>query len=118
QARPLVSDRTGQVREWTGAKSGNSAPECSVPTAIRIMHRNRIAALIIFLGLIPAYLAAQDVEGVRLGLMYQPEFQPGLVVLPFVATGGADNVSRPLQAIIRQDLDYSDRFEMMTGAAG
>ena len=58
-------------------------------------------------------LAAQDPEGVRLGLLYQPEYQPGLVVLPF--TGGA--AATTIQTIIRQDLDYSDRFKMSTATA-
>lgn len=59
-------------------------------------------------------LRAQDPEGVRLGLLYQPEYQPGFVVLPFAGGGSAATVT----GIIRQDLDYSDRFKMAaaTGA--
>jgi TolB protein len=55
-------------------------------------------------------VAAQDTsrvkEGVRVGLEYQPGVRPGLVVLP---GPGLDSV----RAIVRRDLDYSDRFEML-----
>jgi TolB protein len=62
----------------------------------------------------PALLTAQTPEGVRLGLLYQPEYQPGMVVLPFDGGGSAAAV----HGIIRQDLDFSDRFQMRepTGA--
>ncbi|MGI8818311.1 MAG: LpqB family beta-propeller domain-containing protein [Gemmatimonadales bacterium] len=56
-------------------------------------------------------LAAQDTtraeEGVRVGVDYRPGVRPGLVVLP---GPGLDSV----RAIIQRDLDYSDRFEMIT----
>lgn len=64
----------------------------------------------------PAVLFAQ--EGVRLGLLYQPEYQPGLVVLPFSAEGEVGGLAQPITGIIRQDLDYSDRFEVMATPAG
>lgn len=54
--------------------------------------------------------AAQDTsqvnEGVRIGVEYQPGLRPGLVVLP---GSGLDSV----RAIVRRDLDFSDRFEMI-----
>jgi TolB protein len=54
--------------------------------------------------------AAQDTtqvnEGVRVGVEYQPGVRPGLVVLP---GAGLDSA----RAVIRRDLDYSDRFEMI-----
>lgn len=54
--------------------------------------------------------AAQDTtkvnEGVRVGVEYQPGVRPGLVVLP---GAGLDSA----RAIVRRDLDYSDRFEMI-----
>jgi TolB protein len=55
-------------------------------------------------------LAAQDTtqfrEGVRVGVDYVPGTRPGLVVLP---GAGLDT----LRAMVRRDLDYSDRFEMI-----
>jgi TolB protein len=57
--------------------------------------------------------AAQDTtrvdQGVRVGVDYRPGVRPGLVVLPGF---GLDSV----RAIVRRDLDYSDRFEMITVA--
>ena len=45
-------------------------------------------------------------EGVRVGINYTPGARPGLVVIP---GPGLDSV----RAIVRRDLDYSDRFEMI-----
>lgn len=91
------------------------APRSRTQGAHSIMHRLRIVGLALALCL-PAVLSAQ--EGVRLGLLYQPEYQPGLVILPFAATGAAAQAAGAVQGIIRQDLDYSDRFELKEGAAG
>jgi TolB protein len=58
-------------------------------------------------------LTAQDTtrvdEGVRIGVDYSPGVRPGLVVVP---GAGIDSV----RAIVRRDLDYTDRFEMVTVA--
>jgi TolB protein len=68
----------------------------------------RLFALPLFL--VAAPLAAQDTtqfrEGVRVGVDYVPGTRPGLVVLP---GPGLDT----LRAMVRRDLDYSDRFEMI-----
>ena len=48
-------------------------------------------------------------EGVRVGVEYQPGTRPGLVVLP---GSGLDSA----RAIVRRDLDYTDRFEMVVVA--
>ncbi|HEY4649459.1 MAG TPA: hypothetical protein VIG95_10120, partial [Gemmatimonadales bacterium] len=58
-------------------------------------------------------LLAQDTtrvnEGVRIGVDYSPGTRPGLVVVPGV---GLDSV----RAMLRRDLDYTDRFEMVNVA--
>jgi TolB protein len=58
-------------------------------------------------------LGAQDTSaidrGVRIGITYRPGVRPGIVLLPDRATG-LDSV----RAILARDLDYSDRFEMIT----
>jgi TolB protein len=68
-----------------------------------------LAPLLLSLAATP--LAAQDTtevrEGVRLGLEYSG-VRPGLVMLP---GGGLDSA----RAIVRRDLDYTDRFEMVGG---
>lgn len=82
------------------------------------MKKASVAIAVIFSALAFGSLAeAQDVEGVRLGLMYQPQYQPGLVILPFNAEGPASRDAVPVRGIIRQDLDYSDRFEMLADPA-
>ena len=65
---------------------------------------------------LPTVLSAQDPEGVRLGLLYQPEYQPGLVVLPVAGAGGGAVSS--IQSIIAQDLEYSDRFQLRSVTEG
>jgi len=56
-------------------------------------------------------LAAQDTtrtpEGVRIGIEYRPGVRPSVVVLP---GPGLDSA----RAILSRDLDYSDRFEVIT----
>jgi TolB protein len=75
------------------------------------MTRPLTAALTLaVLALAPVRAAAQDTtkvnEGVRVGVEYQPGVRPGLVVLP---GPGLDSA----RAMVRRDLDYSDRFEMI-----
>jgi TolB protein len=48
-------------------------------------------------------------EGVRVGVDYRPGDRPGIVVLPATGLDSA-------RAIVQRDLDYSDRFEMITVA--
>ncbi len=71
--------------------------------------RRLLASLLLSLAAVP--LAAQDTtgvrEGVRVGLEYSG-VRPGLVVLP---GAGLDSV----RAVVRRDLDYTDRFEMVGG---
>ncbi len=59
---------------------------------------------------LPCGAAAQDTTriegGVRVGINYNPGARPGLVVVP---GAGIDSV----RAIVRRDLDFSDRFEMI-----
>jgi TolB protein len=70
----------------------------------------RLLFLIVPIWMVAGTLAAQDTtrvdEGVRVGVDYTPGTRPGLIVLP---GSGLDSA----RAIIRRDLDYSDRFEMI-----
>jgi len=74
---------------------------------------NRFFSLLLLMFVSAGAVAAQDTtrvdQGVRVGVDYRPGVRPGLVVLP---GPGLDSV----RAIIRRDLDYSDRFEMITVA--
>jgi len=66
-----------------------------------------LAAAVLFL---PRSAGAQDTThvegGVRVGITYNPGAWPGLVVIPGT---GIDSV----RAIVKRDLDYSDRFLMI-----
>src|SRR5438477_325623 len=58
-------------------------------------------------------LTAQDTSavdrGVRIGILYRPGVRPGIVVL----TGRAPGLDS-LRTIMARDIDYSDRFELIT----
>jgi TolB protein len=76
-----------------------------------------VLAAVVALPVFARGLAAQDTtavdRGVRIGIIYRPGVRPGLVVLPPQA-GALDSVER----IVTRDLDYSDRFELITLPAG
>ncbi len=64
--------------------------------------------------LLPARGSAQDtIPGVRLGLIYESNYQPALAIKPFTSRFGGRGVESQTQAIIGRDLRYSDRFTMM-----
>jgi TolB protein len=73
----------------------------------------RTLLLTLAAGLVASSAMAQDTsqvkEGVRIGVDYTPGMRPGLVVVPGT---GIDSV----RAIMRRDLDFTDRFEMITVA--
>jgi len=52
-------------------------------------------------------------KGVRIGITYRPGVRPGLVILP-VSAGSLDSV----RTIVARDLDYSDRYEVITLPGG
>ncbi len=71
-----------------------------------------------FLSIIPSFhLSAQDTStidrGVRIGIIYRPGVRPGMVMLPRKGMG-LDSV----RAIVARDLDYSDRFEIISLPGG
>mgnify|MGYP001455751299 CR=1 FL=1 len=66
---------------------------------------------------LPTRLSAQDSSaidrGVRIGITYRPGVRPGMVVLPERSTA-LDSV----RAVLARDLDFGDRFEMITLPGG
>ncbi len=76
-----------------------------------------MVGLLLCLGPTVPSSVAQDTSvvdrGVRIGIVYRPGVRPGLVVLPGLAPA-LDSV----RTIIARDLDYSDRFELITLPGG
>ncbi|HSE28371.1 MAG TPA: hypothetical protein VLA95_09100 [Gemmatimonadales bacterium] len=71
----------------------------------------RLLALLLCL---PVPLAAQDRpvdQGIRIGIAYNPGVRPTLLVLP---QAGLDSA----RAIVARDLDFSDRFEVVSVPSG
>ncbi len=50
---------------------------------------------------------------VRVGIVYQPGFRPGIVVPPLTAEIGVEPVADSVRVMIRRDLDFSDRLQVM-----
>src|SRR5206468_10024407 len=76
-------------------------------------------ALVLAVGSFGRAAVAQDTSsidrGVRIGIIYRPGVRPGLVMLP--RRGGAQGLDS-VRAILGRDLDYSDRFEVITLPGG
>lgn len=68
-----------------------------------------LAALLI----LASPLAAQDRGDVRLGITYTPGFQPGLVITAVGHEVGMGEVARSTEAILRADMLYADRFDII-----
>jgi len=69
-----------------------------------------------FLTLTAASAAAQEDDvprGVTLGLVYQASPRDRIAVRPFSASPGLAAAARDAQAIVAQDLDFSDRYEIV-----
>lgn len=56
---------------------------------------------------------AQDPGDVRVGITYTPGYLPGLVMTPVESQGGLGEMAEQVDAILRQDLDYADRFQII-----
>jgi TolB protein len=81
--------------------------------------RNILLGVLFLAGAFPFSTVHGQVEsGVRLGLTYQAQFVPGLVMLPLAATPETEAASRIVEGILRQDIRYSNRFQVRepTGA--
>lgn len=72
-----------------------------------------LSALFVLLGGI-APAAAQEDEGVRVGISYEPGYVPGMAVTRVSGSPALEDVAARVDSILRRDLDYSDRFEMLS----
>ncbi len=68
-----------------------------------------VAALLIAAAALPA----QDRGDVRLGITYTPGYQPGLVMTAVEADSAVNEIAEAAEAILRRDLTYADRFEVI-----
>ncbi|UCF21372.1 MAG: PD40 domain-containing protein [Gemmatimonadota bacterium] len=50
---------------------------------------------------------------VRVGILYQPAFRPGIVMPAIAASQELRELADSVRSIVLRDLDYSDRFEVM-----
>lgn len=60
-----------------------------------------------------APLGGQEGGALRLGLTYEARYVPGLVVSPVSAGAGFEALGAAVGEILRTDLDYSDRFDIL-----
>lgn len=58
-------------------------------------------------------LRGQEGGALRLGLTYEARYVPGMVVAPVSAGAGFEELGAAVGEILRTDLDYSDRFEIL-----
>src|SRR5438034_10694380 len=77
-----------------------------------------LALVLVPLSVLPSFrLSAQDTSaidrGVRIGIVHRAGVRPGVGVLP-----GRAQALDSIRAIIARDLDYSDRFELITLPSG
>lgn len=57
---------------------------------------------------LPAPVSAQDVEGVRIGLVYDPSAKPGIVVLPVAGPQGDS-----IRTMLQRDFTYGNRINVI-----
>jgi TolB protein len=82
---------------------------------VRSISRVLTISVALAAALLPRPGAAQNdtTPGVRLRMTYEAQTSPGFLVLPFAGDDGG-----AVRAIVRQDMDFADRFEMKDPPAG
>src|SRR5207249_463206 len=99
-----------------------SSDVCSSDLALLFLRKAPVRRLLLGLAVLSAGPTvrpsdAQDTSaidrGVRIGIVYRPGVRPGMVVLP-VHAPALDSA----RVILARDLDYSDRFELITLPGG
>ena len=92
------------------AGRADSCPKNQSPAG-RVRIRGGVAVALLLA--LSASAMAQEPGDVRIGITYTPGYLPGLVLTPAESTEGLGEVARTAEAILRRDLEFSDRFEMI-----
>lgn len=73
------------------------------------------AALLLGVVVPPGHAQENDRGDVRLGITYSPGYQPGLVItsVGFATASGLGETARSAETILRTDLLYADRFDVI-----
>lgn len=109
--RPRRGTDTGPAARRRRASRGDPTGRARGPAAV--------ALALAIVGLSgpagPDGVAAQqpDPSSVRLGLTYEPGYVPALVVAPVRSGPGLEAAADAAAEILRTDLDYSDRFQIL-----
>lgn len=61
----------------------------------------------------PPAVQAQEDEGVRVGIEYEAGYVPGMAVTSASGRPALEDVAVRVDSILRRDLEYSDRFDML-----
>ncbi len=102
-------------RVCPAARGRRSRPRAPIPSGPTVLAA--AAAVVGCLALAAGRAAAQEPArdsiptDVRVGILYQPSFRPGVVMPPVEAPPELAELADSVRAIILRDLDYSDRFE-------
>ncbi len=75
--------------------------------------RRSLSVAVSALAIAAAGLPAQDRGDVRLGITYTPGYQPGLVMTAVESDSTVSEVGSVAESILRTDLAYADRFEII-----
>jgi len=71
------------------------------------------AGALLLTAAVPSRAPAQEEEGVRVGIEYDAGFVPGMAVTDVSGRPALEAVAQRVDSILRRDLAYSDRFEML-----
>ena len=75
--------------------------------------RSAVCLLIMAAAAAQAPLEGQEGGALRLGLTYEAGYVPGLVLAPVTASAGFEELGAAIGEILRTDLEYSDRFDIL-----
>lgn len=113
----LGSPRPLAVNRASGCRPIGGKP----PTALSVLRTGCFAlASVVFALAVATSASAQEPErdsiptDVRVGILYQPAFRPGIVVPAIEAPLDLQPLADSVRSIVRRDLDFGDRLQVMS----